>query len=169
MNKKEIGNWIIEFDREATQNAYANIMHEITCDCQPCRNYSKAFSAFPENVHQFFNELGIDISKPAELMNFTVENGIANMGGWYHIVGNYIGGDDVWQPVTPNHSHQKTTEMFTIADGFDIGFTHMVALVEEGFRSYFIKFSHTFAISISIWQKVASGFSGHSGEILEWI
>mgnify|MGYP000937123149 CR=1 FL=1 len=66
-------------------------------------------------------------------MNYTVENNIANMGGWYHIVGNYLEGDDVWQPVAPDHTQQKTTEMFTIADGFHIGFTHMVALVEEGF------------------------------------
>lgn len=28
MNKKKIENWGIEFDREATQNAYANIIHK---------------------------------------------------------------------------------------------------------------------------------------------
>lgn len=133
MIQKQIGNWLIEFDREATEIAYTNVTHGITCDCQPCQNYDKACSAFPVSVRNFFDELGIDISKPAELMNFTIENNVANMGGWYHIVGNYLDGDDVWQPVAPKHSHQKTTVMFTITDGFQIGFTHMVALVEEGF------------------------------------
>jgi len=108
--QKQIGNWLIEFDREATENAYANITHGITCDCQPCLNYDKACSVFPVTVRDFFDELGVDLLKPAELMNFTVENDIANTGGWYHIVGNYLDGDDVWQPVAPKHAHKKSAK-----------------------------------------------------------
>lgn len=90
MKKKQIGNWVIEYDQKATKNAYSNIPDGITCECPPCRNYKKAFSDFPSDVHLLFDELGVDISKPGELMYYTVENGIANMGGWYHIVGNSI-------------------------------------------------------------------------------
>ena len=143
MIQKQIGNWLIEFDREATENAYANITHGITCDCQLCQNYDKACSAFPAAVRNFSDELGVDISKPAELMDFTFENNIANMGGWYHIVGNYLDGDE---PIAPKQSHRKTTEMFTAADGFQIGFTNMVALVEEGFPRPVIQMEINFSV-----------------------
>ena len=133
LREKKIGNWLIEFDYEATKNAYSSIIQKITCGCHTCRNYDKALSDFPNEVHDLFNELGIDLSKPAEVYESAFENGIVQMGGWYHIVGNYLEGDDVWLPVAPDHSHQKTTEMYTISDGFQVGFTHMIALVEEDY------------------------------------
>lgn len=146
LKKKQIGNWLIEFDYEATKNAYTNIMQKTNCSCHTCRNYENAISAFPDEVHNFFNELGIDLSKPAEVYEFAFENSIVHMGGWYHIIGNYLEGDDAWQTIAPDHSHQKTTEMHALSDGFQVGFTHMVALIKEEFSHPVIQMEINFYV-----------------------
>jgi len=110
MEKKQIGSWLIEFDRAATKTAYAAIEGD-SCKCQSCRNFYEAIPQFPVEVRQFFDEFGVDLTEPVEIYDLCeFKDGLLLYGGWYHIVGNYLDGDNVTSP-------------YTIVDGFQIWFT----------------------------------------------
>jgi len=68
MQHAQFGPWEIEFDREATQAAYAAMAPcEDGCNCQGCRNYLANMPFLPEEVRQFFDSLGIDPAFPFEI------------------------------------------------------------------------------------------------------
>lgn len=146
MTKKTIAGWQIEFDKEATQAAYAKLPDDIGCTCHTCRNFTKAAPSLPDTVFRFFKELGIDLLKPSEVYENYYKDGQVFYGGFYHVVGNYLSGDDVWQPVTKDHSHEETTEMHHVAGDFDIGFTHMPAVVPEGFPQPVLQMEVSFTL-----------------------
>ena len=129
---EKIGQWRISVDREATQNAYADMDSAEKCACCYCRNYDNAVFDFPMEVQRLFEDLGIDIAQPAELMHYTVENGVAHTGGWYHIVGEYQEGEEL-PTVAPKRSRKKQTDFVKLAEGFYIGFTRCVKLVDDKF------------------------------------
>lgn len=106
----------------------------------------KAAPSLPDEVFHFFEELGIDILKPSEVYENYYKDGQVFYGGFYHIVGNYLSGDDVWQPVSKDPSHQKITEMLHVAEDYDIGFTHNVAVVPEGFPEPILQMEVSFAL-----------------------
>jgi len=133
MIKKQIANWIIEFDKETTKSTYAAMPLEMSCNCNICRNFSTAISMIPKEVCVFFEELGIEPAKPSEIYENIFENDYVLYGGFYHIVGNYLSGDDIWQPISENSKNQNTTSFFKIIDGFQIGFTRDLALIPKNF------------------------------------
>ena len=101
---------------------------DIGCTCEICRNFIKAAPNFPSEIFEFMAKLGVDVKKPAEVYECEYKVGKVLYGDWYHIVGNYLSGADVWQPVSKNHAQSDPVKMFCIADDFKIGFTHMAAL-----------------------------------------
>ena len=133
LQKITIGSWNLEYDKIATQNAYSNsIPINQGCSCNSCENYYQASKKFPAEINSLFGALGIDASKPAEVYDCGVfENGRVLYGGFYHIVGNILSGEDVWQPIAKNHS--KQVNMLRIADGFEVGFSFSNNLVRESF------------------------------------
>ncbi|MDR3344691.1 MAG: GNAT family N-acetyltransferase [Oscillospiraceae bacterium] len=116
-------------DEAATKAAYAALPLEIGCTCHTCRNFMKAAPSLPDDVFRFFAYLGVDPLKPSEIYENYFEGGIVHYGGFYHLVGNYISGDDAWQPVTKNVSHQNITPMHKVTENFEIGFTREVSVV----------------------------------------
>lgn len=147
MIQKQMSNWKIEFDKSATQTAYEALdTAEILCTCITCRNYYKAVLVFPGDVIEFFNSLGIDPSKPSEVYDLGFEDGYATYSGFYHIVGNYLSGDDIWQPVTKYNLPKKTVEMYSITEKYKIGFTHKLDLVPEGFSTPSLQMEISFEI-----------------------
>ena len=118
MKRVRIGHWEIEHDKIATQNAYALLPTIVqNCNCISCRNYYNACLQFPNEVLDFFSSLGTDPAKAAEI--------------YYHIMGNVLSGEDVWQPVGTNHNVQA--EMLRLADDYEIGFSYATDLVDENF------------------------------------
>ena len=133
MIKRQIAGWLIEFNKDATEKAYAALPLDMGCTCNTCRNYSAAIPGCPDEVRTFFEELGVDLAKPAEVYDLGFEINPGLCGGFYHIVGNYLSGNDVLQPVTKDQCPKKEVEDFKIADGYQVGFTQNIALVPEGF------------------------------------
>ena len=133
MIQKQFAEWMIEHDKAATEAAYSTLPFDIGCTCHTCRNYIACIPNLPDEARDFFAQLGMDPAKPSEVYENTFEEGAVLYGGFYHLVGNYLSGDDVWQPVTENHEQQKYTAFYKITDGFEIGFTKHVSLVPDGF------------------------------------
>ena len=144
MMQKQIAGWLIEYDKAATEAAYAALPLDIGCTCHTCRNFSAYIPTLPNEVRDFFAEFGIDPAKPSEVYENTFEDGKVLYGGFYNLVGNYLSGDDAWQPVSKNHEHQKTTEFYKIADGSEIGFTKNIALVPDGFPDSVVQMEISF-------------------------
>ena len=146
MQHMKIGPWEIEYDREATRAAYAAMDSDGYCDCQGCRNYYA--NAFPAEVQQFFDSLGVDPAKPSKL-DGAIATGEDDYlyGGWYHIVGRYISGQDWWYsvPMTPEEieqvpfrSQNKNTQYSRIVrvphdllENFSVGFTRKLVFVPK--------------------------------------
>lgn len=109
------------------------------CDCDGCRNYEKAADSFPESVKEFFEKLGIDPKKPAEIyVNCSEDNGKKLFyGGFYHLCGIVIDGDNAWisQKVdsTTTISHINEDYQYKIAEGYFVIFSSGEALFENGF------------------------------------
>jgi len=117
-----VGPWVIEHDLDMTRRCYAQLPWGNDCDCSPCRNLDALGSdAFPPDVRQVFNELGIDIHKPAEVYHCgRLKNGLHFYGGWYHCVGHILSGPEAWQP-EPAPSTLQRLHATPFSEHFSIG------------------------------------------------
>jgi hypothetical protein len=99
MVQRTIARWLIEYDRGATQQCYAEVPTGTGCECIQCRNFDSALKkAFPAEFCAIADELGLDLAKPAELCHWCREpSGLYLTGGWYHFVGSILAGEDVMQ------------------------------------------------------------------------
>lgn len=109
------------------------------CNCDGCRNYEKAVKLFPESVKEFFEKLGVDPEKPAEVyVNCSEENGKKLFyGGFYHLCGIVVDGDNAWisQEVDSTTTISQINEdyKYKIADGYFVVFSGGEALLGNGF------------------------------------
>jgi len=130
MQRAQFGPWEIEYDREATQAAYAR-METYGCTCRTCSIFRRAVPAcLPEAVLLFFEQLGISPEKPTEVIGGQ---------GIYHLVGKYISGEDIWQPVLDQSQdaldesaeRARAVQWFSLTEDFDVGFTREINLHPE--------------------------------------
>ena len=121
----QIGRWLIEVDREATQAAYLNEQPISACRCDYCQNYFAACSAklahSPATVG-LFQSLGITPEKEAEVyaLYANPERTHVYYGGFYHLVGRIIDTAD-----GPDYT--------LIDDRFGVAFTEQNDLLSPGF------------------------------------
>jgi len=147
MEQKTIAGWTIEYNKEATQTAYAELPNDtLGCNCKTCCNFMKATPTVSKTILAFFEQFGIELLKPAEIYENYSENGRVFYGGWYHIVGNYLTGDDVWQPVNKDPNHKHIAPMFQVDDEFKVGFTKDLALVPQGFPTPILQMEVVFSL-----------------------
>jgi hypothetical protein len=148
MIKRTIAGWTIEYDKEATQSAYKALPADtLCCDCQICRNFSKAVSNLPKTVFEFFEQFGVDVTKPIEIYDLFGKNGRAFYGGWYHVVGNFLSGNDVL-PIT----------WFEIDSDYEISFTRDVHLAREGFPKPTLQMEVMFNLPWILEEEYKEGF-----------
>jgi hypothetical protein len=132
MKSRQIGRWNVEVDESRTKDFYSNY-HEISrdCSCQGCRNYVSSCTQYSEEVKQFFQWFGIDATKEAEVYVCAKnDDGTILYGGFYHVVGTLISGEDYWHQDGKENSY---AEPYKLNDNFSYGFTKGNALVPEGF------------------------------------
>jgi len=91
MEQVVFGRWRLFCDREATRRAfnYIQIGGPESCGCCYCRNFAAArVQVYPTEVRSFFEDIGIDFSKEAEVYEMgRLESGLRRYGGWFHCVG----------------------------------------------------------------------------------
>lgn len=153
MTTLQLSGWSIEFDKAATAAAYRPVPFvNQGCKCLSCENYYRAALHFPQIVLDFLANMGIDVRKPSEIYDCcTITDGKVLYGGFYHIVGNYLSGNDAWQPVKKKRFWHKVTAshpapFHKIEEGFEVGFTTMVALVPAGFPRPILQMEVSFEV-----------------------
>ena len=132
-----IGTYELYIDVEKTRDFYDNarFINE-GCNCPGCRNYMAAVDSFPQEVIDFFSKLGVDLKKPAELMSPFSEDGgqtLQYWGGFYHICGELLSGDDCNAFEGEGVYHMDKTSFHQIIDGYSVGFSNYIDLPEDGF------------------------------------
>lgn len=124
MEERQFGEGRIAFDKSATQALYASLDPADTgCRCAACQNYARAAAVFPPEAAALFASLGIDGAKPAEIYACGNRDGRVHYRGFYHLVGTLPSGGDVWRPAASDPFDQTGAGLWTIADGFRVGFT----------------------------------------------
>jgi len=127
----QVANWHIECDPDATRNAYEPLPIGTDCSCDQCRNFiAAAGTTFPPEFTVLAASMGIDPSKPAELMHWCREpSGLYLTGGWFHFVGHIVSGAD-------SHEHEDGTGVLMqqpLAPGIEVGVSRHISLLPETF------------------------------------
>ncbi len=116
-----LGGTVLETDREENRRLYAG-WETVTdgCGCDGCRNFLLAVPSLPEPVRDFFDGLGVDLRKAAEVIPWNGEDGGKRMhyGGFYHLGGRLRAGGLEKAGFTP------------LAEGYCVAFTEEISLPE---------------------------------------
>ena len=130
--QQKVGRWLIEYDREATRRCFARLPAGAPCDCVECRNFNAAAGRiFPPEFLALADELGVDVTKPAELCHCVREDsGLYLVGGWFHFVGSLISGEDLirW------NGRSGTYRFEQLVPGCEFGFRADAVLVPAVFN-----------------------------------
>ena len=130
----EFGDYTLDIDVEKTR-AFYDAAPTNDCDCDGCVNYRMAADSFPAEVKEFFEALGADPKKAAELMVWAAEDGGRSLwyGGFYHLCGKILSEKDCKKPAENDLTHIESRAFFRIAGGYSAGFTNDADLLEDGF------------------------------------
>jgi hypothetical protein len=132
MMRRTVGRWVIDYDREATRRCFAALPAGAGCECIECRNFEAAEGRiFPAEFVALADELGVDLTKPAELCHWCrEESGSYLVGGWFHVVGALLSGEDLirW---TGDAGFYRFDDL---VPGLQFGFTTRIALAPDVFR-----------------------------------
>lgn len=128
---RSIARWLIDHDAEATRRCYASRPTGAGCECAYCRNAEQlGEKVFPRDFLDVLKALGIDPTKPVELMHYCKESsGVYSTGGFFHFVGSIISGEDAF------HWHNGTgsARFEDWNSAFQFGLTKQVHLVADVF------------------------------------
>ncbi len=134
------GAYTLDIDVERTRAFYARPDIEITsekCTCAGCQNYDKAILQAPVAVLGFFQSLGIDPRKPAEVYDLLGgdldEDGKMYYNGFYHVCGTRLQGEDAWVNVTDEMKHLDEDRMYALDPFFKVSFEESVLMLHEDF------------------------------------
>jgi hypothetical protein len=128
---RTVARWLIEHDPDATRRCFALLPVGTGCGCNQCRNFEAAAGrTFPADFIALADALGVDPSKPADLCHWCREpSGLYLTGGWFHLVGSIVAGEDLIHEVHGTGRFQFEE----LVPGLEFGFTTRLALVPPVF------------------------------------
>ncbi len=136
------GSYTLDIDVDRTRAFYARPDVKTTsekCVCTGCQNYDAAILLASPEVLNFFERLGIDPRKSAEVYDLLGgdpdEEGKMYYNGWYHVCGVRLQGEDAWVDVTNEMKHLDDAKMYTVDDAFKVSFEEGVMMLHEDFPS----------------------------------
>ncbi len=123
MIKKQIGEWIIGNDAEATREMYKTMIVGRASSSKSYKKFVKLVPKFPKEVLEFFKEHGVDIKMPCSIEE-------AKFGkqkcysGHYYLVGHYFEGKEIWLKQESTGAEYLDEEgMYPLIGGYKIAFT----------------------------------------------
>lgn len=137
--KIQFGPYTLDIDIEKTRSFYQKANNvSVRCSCPGCRNFEKAVEILPDEIKCFFDALGIDGKKPAEVYANMVNNdGLVLYGGFYHLCGRLFSGESAWVTVKSNTkaktSFWDSSKTYSVSKDFLVSFQEDCSLVEDGF------------------------------------
>ena len=131
------GNYTIDIDVEKTRQIYQRLpLITQRCDCDGCRNFEKAVDILPKAVRTFFDDLGVDLKRIVErYVNCKNKDGTLLYGGFCHVCGTLIQGENAWVNIFPNHSYYNPDLAYHLDDNFFLSFQEECLMVEEQFEA----------------------------------
>lgn len=124
----EFGHQKVDIDVERTRQFYHGAT-EISCTCDGCVNFVKAVDVPPAPVKTFFDDLGIDLKKAAEIyIGYQNDDGSLLYLGFCHVCGIILDGDSFWGVLA-----QKGNDPFRVSPNFMVHFHNDISLLERNF------------------------------------
>jgi hypothetical protein len=128
------GRWEINYDSEATRNAYARVLAggPEECGCEHCLNFVAArMQVYPPKALELLERLGISPNREVEIYYMApLPSGSHLYGGWFHFIGSILSGADAARQVAEN-IWQPDLEL--AGENFSLGFSSRLALVRGPF------------------------------------
>ena len=129
-----IARWELDIDPVLTAECYAVYVDDKPCDCTDCRNFRAAGDrAFPAAFRELASRLGVDVTKPSELLHYGQAGQPCPTGGWFHLVGTLLSGRDAWRQVGDKSWQGDTESDFGLAG---LGITKRIALLPDAFKAH---------------------------------
>ncbi len=131
--------YALDIDIQKTRSFYQKAESvSAGCGCPGCRNFEKAVQTLPDETKRFFDSLGIDAKKPAEVYVNTVNaDGSVSYGGFYHVCGRLLGGESAWVTIKRSKkartAYWDTSKTYPVSKNFHVSFQEDCSLVEDGF------------------------------------
>lgn len=116
----QYGLYVLDIDIQKTRSFYQKA-DPVTagCSCSGCRNFEKSFKTLPDEIKRFFDALGIDGKKPAEVYTNTVNaDGLVSYGGFYHLCGRLLRGESAWVAVSKDFHVSFVEDCDLVEDDF---------------------------------------------------
>ena len=131
----EFGKYTVDVDVEKTREFYLQApMITEECDCQGCRNYEKWATSLSAEPKHTMERMGILLEKcPEVYAECPNEDGTLSYGGFYHLCGRIVRGDDVWKEVAENMRAFDANTEVAITENFHIAFTENISLLDKNF------------------------------------
>lgn len=132
----ELSGYTLDVDVERTKDYYKTARLVInSCSCLTCRNFDKAADSFPQEITDFFVNLGADIKKAREIYAIDIRTDNAmHYGGWLHLCGKIIAGEVApVKVVDPEEFFVLNANIHKITDGFSVSFKKECNLPDESF------------------------------------
>ena len=130
-------NFAIDVDVEQTRKYYKETQRTLTegCDCVLCKNFLAASKGLGPEIRDFFEHLGVDISKAPDMttMHGDPERNILYYDGFYHLCGSVVDGAIRQEISQAPGSSFFCTPRYSVTSDCEVYFTTRHALVEKGF------------------------------------
>lgn len=145
----DFGTFSVDVDAEKTRKYYTESPRTLTegCDCILCRNFLAAYDSLDPEIHRFFDSLGVDIRKAADMttMHGDQERNILYYQGLCHVCGRIVDG---------------CSEEYEYLPTFKVFFTTKCALVEKSFPYP--------VLQMEVDMKVPWVMGGNFTDVLKW-
>ena len=160
----DFGAFSIDVDVEQTKKYYLETERTLTegCDCVLCRNFMAAYDCLDANIRQFFDSLGVEICKAADMttMHGDKERNIMHYEGWCHICGRIVDGGMEEKQDFPRPMVWHRTPEYALSPACTVQFTTKRALVEDTFPEP--------VLQMEVSMEIPWVMGGHFAEILGW-
>ncbi len=125
------GDYVVDVDVERTREIYKSLTPVSTrCKCDYCANYEKVVDRLPVQVLDFFDNLGVDLTKITESVIYNRNrDGSVHYGGLLHVCGKVVKGKEDGEHMIT----LRPKEAYGVTEDFKVWFSEESLMVEKEF------------------------------------